>query len=226
MSSWPQAPRWRVLTDANNRIADEAVMRHCKIVRCWHVLVDAPGEIVFGAVARTKISTEPVGGKFPRSGLQLGHAAQMRANPNDDEILGFYRAMPIFGVARLLRKNRIRIRKKSKVLWLLEDLQFLRRATDDEYRGSTPLDYPLVTRFDARKIDIEWNTFCEHIGARRHGVDERPNCDSGANDRKPFSQRHKETASRLCRIFVLCDFGFIFLSLLWCVSHGVWISCQ
>src|SRR5579864_5663009 len=49
----------RVLADAHDRVADEIVRRHGKIVGRRHILEDAAREVVARAVARTEIAALP-----------------------------------------------------------------------------------------------------------------------------------------------------------------------
>lgn len=80
-----------VLANADHGIAQKVIGWERKVVGRRHTVKHAPRQIIFGAMARTKIAARPVHRRRSRVRLRLKErdASEMRANTNDDAEVRF-----------------------------------------------------------------------------------------------------------------------------------------
>ena len=120
----------------------------------------------------------------------------MRADPDEHEIFGLHRAVPVLGIFRLLLDLGVRVTQLGGKLGVLQRLEGLRRAIDDEDRVATPLHDDLLAGLDRADADLERGAGRDRRRVGLHLVDQRPNHGRGADDADGARRDVEEVALR------------------------------
>lgn len=189
---------FHVRANDESEIARIGMTRNDQIGRRRNALIHSSREIELGAVTRAIESAAPFGTKIGRRDIwaKSRHAAQVRAEPNRDEVLRIDRARGISGVCGLLRYCRLGI-AKSPVIFAKQP-QHLVGAMQDPDRLALPFHRHQRTGLEL--ADIRFHRRASRFGsfARQHARNKR-RCSCGNADTTQDS-RHRDQSASPCEV--------------------------
>ena len=159
--------------------------RHFKVIRCWLVFIDTPGQIKGGAVTGAEKPTLPiVRQRRLRTRLEFvrRRTTEMGTNTDNHQILRLAGTDLIAGVLRsLLGRLALGLWVCQLVVEFWQCGELLRRSTDNPNWLAAPLHRHFFARHESRNISFDSRSCGLGFFGRQKRTDKRDDCCDTAN---------------------------------------------